>query len=344
MYTSQELIAAKKVFQPHTTFFRRVFFARERYSDKAKVAIDKMTSNKRKAVFVSPKIAGKVHRQDGFETRLVTPPYIKENTEIDPEEFSDRIFGEDLSTPLTYEQRYNATVMIINEDQHKAIDRAEEKMCADLIVFGKCEVAESELHGAFELDYGRSSANTVKLIGAERWSQLSTDYDITSDFEEYVERSTGLSDVIIMGRKAFSLFRRFDQVKEAMDKTKANGDASITFTPQQKKDEDVQFKGFWGDFEIYVYNGKFDDEDGNEQLYFPSEGVAIGSYNYDGLMAYGAIKDMKAIKGGMVKSKRYPKIVPVDEPSMEYMTQQSSPLPIMPDADEWVFIEVDGDV
>ncbi|MBJ7550748.1 major capsid protein [Marinomonas ostreistagni] len=344
MYTSRELIAAKKVFQPHTTFFRRVLFARERYSDKSQVAIDKMTSNKRKAVFVSPKVAGKVRHQDGMSTRLVTPPYIKEKTEIDPEDYAERIFGEDLGTPLTPEQRYNATVMIINEDQHKAIDRAEEKMCADLIVTGKCEVAESELHGAFELDYGRDEANTIKLIGAARWSQLPADYDIMSELEEYIELSSGLPDTFFMGKTAFANLRRFDQVKDLMDKTKSNGEASITFSPQQKKDEGVQYKGFLGEYEIYVYNGKYEDEDGNEQLYFPAEGLAIGPYNYDGLFAYGAIKDIKAMKNGMVKSKRYPKIIEEDDPSMEYMTQQSSPLPIMPDANEWVYIEVDGPV
>ncbi len=57
-------------------------------------------------------------------------------------------------------------------------------------------------------------------------------------------------------------------------------------------------------------------------------------------MAYGGIKDAKANANGIVKAKRYPKNWFTDDPSVEYLQTQAAPLPVVPNPNDFVHVEV----
>lgn len=338
-YPTSVLLSVKKQQKQHVSFFRSSFFRVEAISTTQEVAIDKVVPNLRLAPFVSPLVAGKVRRQDGFKTTTYAPPYLKPKDEVEPAQMMHRMQGEALNGEFTPAQRKDATVAMLLDDQEKSIDRREEHMCVQAIMTGKF-VAKSAEHPAVEIDYGRSPTNNIQLIGGARWSQLPVDYDITSEIDEYLDISTGLAGVMVLDKKAFALFRKFTKVKEALDRTIANGDSNLQLAPQLKSV--VQYKGMLGELAVYVYAGYYEDDDGAKQFHMPENSVGFIPAEYDGVMAYGAIRDVRAMENGAAAGKRWPKNWINEEPSAEYIMTQSAPLPILPDADEIVAVIVDG--
>jgi hypothetical protein len=342
LYATKTLLGVKKLQKPFTSFFKSLFFKRDVFSDSQEVAIDKVVPNLRLAPFVSPMVAGKVRKQDGFSTTSYAPPYLKPKDAVSPKNMQYRMAGEALNGEFSTAQRRNATVAFLLDDQEKTLERTEEKMAVDAVLTGKFIVEDSEEHEAMEVDYGRSVNNTVALIGAARWSVLDKDAtDMAGIIGGYAELSSGLPSLLIFDKKAFSLFSKFKGVQDALNKTVANGDSDIMLAPQLKKE--VQYKGRFGEYAIYVYAGYYELENGTKQYFMPDNTMVMAPSQYDGVMAYGAIQDAKANADGMAMAKRWPKNWFTDDPSIEYLMTQSAPLPIMPDADEFVVVTVDGD-
>ena len=131
-------------------------------------------------------------------------------------------------------------------------------------------------------------------------------------------------------------------MQDALNKTVANGDSDIMLAPQLKKE--VQYKGRFGEYAIYVYAGYYETDSGEKRYFMPESTFVMGPASYDGVMAYGAIQDAKANADGVAMAKRWPKNWFTDDPSAEYLMTQSAPLPIMPDADEFVVGKIDGPV
>ncbi len=341
LFSTTTLLGVKKQQKFFTPFFKNLFFPRDAFSDRLEVAIDKVVPNLRLAPFVSPVVAGKVRKQDGYSTTSYAPPYLKPKDEVNVQNMQYRMAGEALNGEMTMEQRRQATIGFLLEDQEKAIERTEEKMCVDAVLTGKFIVEESDQHQAMEVDYGRSEENTIVLGGAARWPQLDKDEtDMATMIGDYAELSSGLPSIIIFDKKAFSLFSKFKGVQDALNNTVSNGDSDIMLAPQLKRE--VQFKGMYGEYAIYVYAGYYELDDGTKQYFMPDNTMILAPAKYDGVMGYGAIKDPRALSGGMAMAKRYPKNWISDEPAAEYLMTQAAPLPIMPDADEFVVVTVDA--
>ena len=337
------LLGVKKRQKPFEAFFKTIFFGTELFSDSEKVAIDELVPNLRLVPFVSPIVAGTVRRQDGSRTTSYQPPYLKPLDMVSPKQMMKRLPGEALNGVMKPGQRLNATVVMLLKDQEEAIVRTEEKMCVDAVLTGKFVVEDSEEHEAMEVDYGRNAENNISLIGPERWSQLDKETtDMAGIFEEFADLSTGIPDTVIFDKKAYSEFASFKSVKDNLDTKVANGDSELMLAPEIKKV--VQYKGRFGQYDIYVYNGEYEENDGTRQRLMPEYGMVMGPRQYDGVMAYGAIQDVEAGEDGIARAKRWPKVWTNPNPSARYLMTQSAPLPIMPDANEFVVVIVDGPV
>ncbi len=341
IFSTTTLLGVKKKQKGFTSFFKELFFRRESFSDSEKVAIDEVVPNLRLVPFVSPVVAGKVRKQDGYSTTSYAPPYLKPKDVVSPKKMQSRMAGEALNGTMTAAQRLNATVAFLLDDQEKAIERTEEKMCVDAVLTGKFIVEDSEEHEAMQIDYGRSAENTVALISDARWSVLDkNETDMASIIGEYAALSSGLPAIIIFDKKAFALFSKFKGVQDALNSTIKNGDSDIMLAPQLKRE--VQYKGKYGEYAIYVYAGFYELDSGEKQYFMPDNTMVLAPAMYDGVMAYGAIQDVEAGADGMAMVKRWPKSWINPDPSFRYLMTQSAPLPIMPDADEFVVITVDS--
>jgi hypothetical protein len=286
-------------------------------------------------------IAGKVRKQDGYSTTSYAPPYLKPKDVVSPKKMQSRMAGEALNGTMTAGQRLNATVAFLLDDQEKAIERTEEKMCVDAVLTGKFIVEDSEEHEAMQIDYKRSEENTIALIGDARWSVLDkANTDMAGIIGDYAGLSSGLPGIIIFDKKAFALFSKFKGVQDSLNSTIKNGDSEIMLAPQLKRE--VQYKGKYGEYGIYVYAGFYELDNGEKKYFMPDNTMVLAPAMYDGVMAYGAIQDVEAGADGMAMVKRWPKSWINPDPSFRYLMTQSAPLPIMPDADEFVVVTVDA--
>ena len=337
------LLGVKQRQKPFEAFFKRMFFGTELFSETEKVAIDELVPNLRLVPFVSPIVAGTVRRQDGSRTTSYQPPYMKPLDLVSPKQMMKRLPGEALNGKMSPAARLNATVAQLLKDQEEAMVRTEEKMCVDAVLTGKFVIEGSEEHEAMEVDYGRNAANNITLIGPERWSQLDKETtDMAQIIEELADLSSGIPDLIIYDKKAYSEFASFKSVKAGLDTKVANGNSELMLAPEIKKV--VQYKGRFGQYDIWVYNGEYEKDGGERQRLMPEYGMVMGPSVYDGVMAYGAIQDVEAGDDGVARAKRWPKVWVNKNPSARYLMTQSAPLPIMPDANEFVVVTVDGPV
>lgn len=99
-------------------------------------------------------------------------------------------------------------------------------------------------------------------------------------------------------------------------------------------------KGFFGEYEILVYAGRYTDDDGNKVGFMPDYTLLMAPVSADNVMAYGGIQDAKANADGIAEAVRYPSNWFTNNPSVEWVQTQSAPVPVLFDADEFVVVKV----
>jgi hypothetical protein len=122
------------------------------------------------------------------------------------------------------------------------------------------------------------------------------------------------------------------EIKEILDnRRQAGGQMQFAGAVTGAPGEEVAYLGTVGQFEFYQYQQVYKDDAGASQKMMPDNTVIMGSpAGVEGVRAYGAIQDLKALRA----MSRFPKMWEVDDPSVELLMTQSAPLPVprQPDA------------
>jgi len=336
------LLGVKQQLPKFEPLFLTLFFPEEITFGTEEIAFDKIKKGVRLAPFVSPMVAGRAQKQKGGKLLSFVPAYVKPTDIVRPDQLLRRRPGEAIGGNLTAEQRRLGVVTQLLIDQEQSITHREEWMAVQSVVTGKV-VVEGHDYPQQEVDFGRDPNNNIALVGAAKWDDVGLDvatYDPSDDLEDWAEQASGTVDVIVMDKKAWRLFSKFKAVKDKLD-TRRGSKSEMEMGPQLAKS--VMHKGFFGEYEILVYAGKYDDPDtGTETNFMPDFTLVMGPSGYEGVRAYGAIQDAKALTGGLVEASRYPKNWFTDDPSVENIQTQSAPLMVTPDADAFVSVKVGG--
>ena len=321
-------------------FLTRVFCPRVMTFDTREVYIDKVLRNKRIAPFVAPVVAGRANVQDGFETFSYKPPYVKPKDIVEPQQFFTRRAGEAMGGALTPEQRLNLTRIEILNHQFESISIREEEMISQMVQVGTI-TCEGEDHPTQIIDMHQSASNNITLTGAARWSQLDADTSEQprDDLSSWANLCKVAPNMLIFGSEsAYHMFAKFKVIKDERD-TQTRGTAS-SFLTQASNGEQVQYKGMYGNYALWVYTGSYDDKDGNEVKFLEDNRMIMCSSNTNGAILYGAIQDMRALR----PMSRFPKNWEQQDPSVEFIMTQSAPLPVIPSMDDFVTVNLDGGV
>ncbi|EIY4766833.1 major capsid protein [Vibrio cholerae] len=327
-----------KKLQRFIPVFKDRFFPMMQTFDTEQVAFDEIETDVTLAPLVSPVVNGKVIEQKGQVMKSLTPAYVKPKHRVDPTQTMKRMAGEALGGELSPAERRNLIRTLLVNQQEDMITHREELMCVHAIVYGKL-LLEGEEYQTQLIDYERRPENTVILAGAEKWDVKPAEYDPTPDFEAWAGRSLDIAQDVYMHRSIWNLFRKFNVVRELLKKdsgSKSKGELG------PRTADIFQWKMTFGDFEIYVYDGKYKDSDGTRKTFFPEGGIlfAPSTATAGGVMAYGAIQDLKANESGVVAAARWPKNIETEEPSAEYIVTHSAPLPVTDDPDRYVYVNV----
>lgn len=336
-YDTATLMGVKEIQPKFTGLFMAMFFPTVATFSTEEVAFDKIRKGVRLAPFVAPMASGRARKEQGGKLLSFKPAYLKPTDVVKPTRLLKRQRGEALNTPLSPAERRNAVIGEILSDHEAEIVHREEWMCAQGIITGKI-VVEGEDYPAQEVDYGRSASNQITLLTTAKWDAVDADtYDPTDDIEDWAANATGGTGVLLMDKACWRLFSKFQAVKDKLE-TRRGSTSQLELGPQTERQ--VMRKGFFGEYEVIVYTGQYEDSAGNKHGFMPANTLIIAPVVTDNVMAYGGIQDAKANADGIVEATRYPSNWYTDNPSVEWLQTQSAPLPVIFDPDAFVVVKV----
>ena len=327
---TRTLLGVKEQLPKFTPFFLQMFFPQVIEFDTEEIAFDKIKKGVKLAPFVAPMVSGKANRKKGGTLTSFAPAYVKPTDVVRPGDLLKRMAGEAMGGDLGAVDRRFAHITNHLDEQEKSITYREEWMAVQAVTTGQM-VVSGEDYETQVVDYGRSAANNISLAGAAKWDTVDpATYDPTDDIEDWAEKASGTVGALIFDKFGWRKFAAMKAVKDKLETTQRVGTSSLQ--------REVMFKGYFGEYEVWVYVGKYTDDAGTDQYYMPVNTLVLAPTSTDDVVAYGAIQDARANANGLAKARRYPSNWFTDNPSVEWVQTQSAPLPVMLDADAFTVI------
>lgn len=340
IYTTVELLPVVETIKPQTYFWRDSFFGRTVNFTTPQIAFEQLPTEQRMAPFVIPTAQGRIMSAKGRTSKTFAPAYVKPKHEVDPNmnAILQRSAGEAIGGSLTPGQRWDAAVANNMQLELDMIDRREEWMSAQVMMFGSVLV-QGEDYPPTLVDYGRDASLTTVLTGTARWGQSAADPmgNIRAKRTAAFALSSRPTGALVMGLDAFDLF--YADAKTAALLTASQNyrlpGNNIELSSFSDGSTPLEYRGFiqgangQGRLEIWTYSQTYEDYDGTVQPIMNSldvVGVPSAGEAVDGFFCYGAIKDARA---GLQALSRFPKMWQVEDPSVVYTMTQSSPLPVI---------------
>jgi len=319
-YDTQTLAGVINGLDPFDPFFLAMFFPQVITFDTSTIDIDVVAADTTLAPFVSPLVAGKADKANGFETRKFKPAYLKPKHVVDPERVLTRRAGEAIGGVLSAGARRQAIIGDLLDLERQQIMRRLEWMAVQAMLTGKVTVS-GEDYKTVEVDFQRDAGNTVTLGGTDVWTDTvnATPLD---DLETWNDLAEAPITDYIMDSASFKNLMKFQAVKDLLD-TRRGSETTLEMGPDNA--QWVSFKGWLGSYRIWVYKGYYTDDLGAKTSYIPANTVVGASVAVEGVRTFGAILDGEA---GYQAMEMFPKNWMSKDPSVEFTMTQSGPLMI----------------
>ena len=212
-------------------------------------------------------------------------------------------------------------------------------MAAEILRTGKV-VVSGDGYPAQTVDFGRDSELTKALSGSATWESSGVNpLDNLEDWAITIQDKSGVvAKTVVMDPKAWKVFRSNATVQKYLDIRRGTGN-SLNIDPSvRSEDVKARYVGAIGDFDIYVYNDTYINDNGETAKLLPDKTVLLGSKDgLEGTRCYGAIHDEKA---NWTATRYFTKSWLEEDPSVRWLLLQSAPLvvPYRPNASMCVTI------
>jgi hypothetical protein len=308
IYDTNKLIALVPSLLTPQTFFLDRYFTNIQMSDTELVSIDVEIGKRRMSPFVSPLVEGKLVEALRMQTNTFKPPYIKDGG------------GEE--TPGA---RAQANLVYEMEDQLNMLNRRMEWMAIQELLTGAVTVA-GDGFPTTTIDFGRDAGNTVVLSGGARWGQTGVSPVASlNTWALAMLKSSGTQPVdVIMTQGAFDKFLQDPLVVGSVFYPALAGSGNV-INPGSAVQKGGVNRGQWGQYNIWLYNDWYVDDNEVEQPMLPNGTIILASPELMGIRAFGVIQDEDH---NFAMLPYAPKTWTVKDPSQRFMMMQSSPLPI----------------
>lgn len=315
------LVASRK--QP-STFLRDVFFPTVETHDSKFIAFDTEQRKLRLTPFVHPTVAGRLVENQGTVAERIEAPYVKDKRRFDPDRPLRRAPGEQIGgTQLTPQQRRELALLRSMDDQLRMLAMREEVMVSESLRTGRVTIS-GEGFPTQQIDYRRDAALTVTLTGNDRWGQSGVDpvETLEANAQLVQDEDGSIANVVVFEPKAWGRFRAADSVKAVLD-TRRGSTSQAELGPLDGRK--ARMVGVIGDFECWVYQEAYVDEDGVARKVMPDWAVIQGARDIEGVRAYASIQDEEA---NYEASQYFVKSWLEKDPAVRWLLMQSAPLPI----------------
>lgn len=315
-------------------WLHRTFFPRVQDITGEEIYFDVEIQKRRISPFVSPKVAGQIVQDIGYDTKLFKPAYVKDKRVFEPHTRPfKRAMGEAIGGSMSPEQRLLAAVNQSLADQISMIDRRKEVMASEILRTGSLTVS-GDLYPSVTVNFQRDNTLTVTKGGGTKWTDAGINpLNDLQDWSLLMQKLVGVAITdVVMTVDVWKVFREHASVKDRLGLQRALGQMpSMSQGPQ--KDAGGVFQGEIDTFRIWAYADWYiDPADDTEKPILPDNTVLFGAPGMvEGYVAHGAIKDEAA---GLQPLEYFTKSWVDQDPSVRYLLMQSAPLlvPYRPNA------------
>ena len=333
-FTTATLMAVVPTLKRPSSFLLDRFFPGVQMADSEFVAIDIIIGKRRMAPFVSPLVEGKLVQQLGTDIRLFKPPYIKDKRAPDLRRPVMRQVGERIGGgALKGAEREAANLNLEMTDQLQMLTRRMEWMAAQALQY--CQVVVSgEGFPTSLIDFGRDPSLTIVLTGGNKWGVAANfDAEGRDPLPERTIELAALRMLRLSGAQAADLvftpsswdaFKNGKNIYGAINFPKLN-DFGNAINPATQIAPGAVYKGRWGQFDLWLYNEWFVDDDNVERPMLEDGAVLMGGADLEGVRAFGQIMDPQHSYEAMAFA---PKTWLREDPAQRMLMLQASPLPI----------------
>ncbi len=324
IYDTNVLIQVVPNLKRAQKFLLDTFFPNVVTSDTEYVSIDVDVGKRRMSPFVSPLVEGKLVEQRRYQTNILKPAYIKDKRAPDLRKPVRRMIGERIGGDLSGVEREMANIEFEMTDQIDMLDRRLEWMAAQALLSGTVTIT-GEGFPTVLVDFGRNAALTIALAGAAQWGQTGV---IPSTLIEQwghliLKESGGVATDIVFTTTPWNLFLQDPVVKAAIWYPGSGAGNSIQIGSQIQRG--AQYKGRWGQYNLWVYNDWYVDDNNVEQPMIPDGNIVMTGPDMMGTRAFGMILDPAFNYAALPYA---PKTWVESDPAQRMLMMQSSPIVI----------------
>ncbi len=302
-------------------------------SDTEYVSIDVDVGKRRMAPFVSPLVEGKLVEQRRYQTNTFKPAYIKDKRAPDLRKPVRRMIGERIGGELKGVEREMANLEAEMTDQIDVIDRRLEWMAAQALTTGTVTIT-GEGFPTVLVDFGRDASLTIALAGANKWDAAfaaqgsATQFTVPStNIEQWahqmLKKSGGVATDLIFSTTAWTYFIADTSVQKSIFYPRAGETNNINIGSQTQRG--AQYKGRWGQYDLWVYNDWYVDDNNVEQPMLPDGMMIMSGADLMGTRAFGQIMDPAFNYEALPYA---PKTWLENDPAQRFILMQSSPIVI----------------
>lgn len=287
------------------------------------IDFDVITEETELAPFVSPLVAGKAQRDDGFITKSFKPAYVKPKNPVEPHSALKRRPGEPYNGNMTPAQRFELNTMDILLSHRNQILRRKEWMAAQALVTGQV-VVEGENYPQKVVDFGRDASLTKTLAGNDVWTDAaSTPLDNIEQWALDVQNVSGDSPTdVVFTPDSWKLFKDREDFRDILDnRRQATGNVELGPTVRGEDNHYARYMGTTGDFNFWVYQQFFKLNGVTGQM-LPNNTVLLVGQRLKGKQCHGAILDSQFL----IPLEYAPKVWEEQDPPVRMAMTQSAPL------------------
>ena len=219
-------------------------------------------------------------------------------------------------------------------NQVENLTRREEVMAAEALRTGKITVT-GEDYPTQVVDFQRDASLTQALTGATRWGEAGV--RVLDDIEDWAGqvqiKSGAAARTVVMDPLAWRVFKADEKVERLLELRRGTSNTLIVDPILRGQGNDkARYVGSVGDFDFWVYNDSYVDDQGVAQNMLPEYTVLLASQGLlEGTRCYGVIQDEKA---NYRASRYFTKSWLEEDPAVRWLLMQSAPLivPYRPNA------------
>lgn len=305
------------------------FFPNIVTSDSEYVSIDVDVGKRRMSPFVSPLVEGKLVESRRIQTNTFKPAYIKDKRAPDLRRPVRRQIGERIGGELTGQERVMANLQFEMADQIDMLNRRLEWMASQALQTGTVTISGDGFPTTL-VDFGRDASLTMALGSAAKWTAANITAgtaapgnNLESWQQLILKKSGAVAKDVVFTLGAWQAFKLDPIVKQAIWYPGSGQGNTIQIGTQIERG--ASFMGKWGQFNLWLYNDWYVDDNNVEQPMLPDGTVILAGPDLMGTRAFGQILDPDFNYGPLPYA---PKSWVEKDPAQRLILMQSSPIVI----------------